>query len=124
MVHEPLPRWSVGRVTLLGDACHSALPFLAQGAAMAIEDAFVLARCAERHRDDLTAGWRHYEQTRLERTTRMVRGAAEQSTRLHSPALADPVSAEEHIRRVYQEQQVTQRLDWLYGYDAVKASID
>jgi hypothetical protein len=53
----------------------------------------------------------------------MVHGAAEQTTRLHNPALADPASAEEHIRRVYQEQQVTQRLDWLYAYDAVNAPI-
>jgi salicylate hydroxylase len=124
MVHEPLPRWSVARVTLLGDACHSALPFLAQGAAMAIEDGYVLARCAERHRDDLPAAWRQYEQARLERTTRMVRGAAEQTTRLHNPALADPMSAEEHIKRVYEEQLVTRRLDWLYSYDAVGGSVD
>ena len=39
-----MERWSVGRVTLLGDACHSMVPFLAQGAVMAIEDGFVLAR--------------------------------------------------------------------------------
>jgi len=58
MLHEPLPRWSVGRVTLIGDACHAALPFLAQGAAMTIEDGFVLARCAERQRGDLAAAWR------------------------------------------------------------------
>src|SRR5262245_53973418 len=124
MVHEPLPRWSVGRVTLLGDACHSALPFLAQGAAMAIEDGFVLARCAERHRGDLAAAWRQYDHARVERTARMVRGAAEQTARLHNPALADPVTAEAHVTRVYEEQLVTQRLDWLYSYDAVNGPID
>ena len=43
-VRDPLPRWSVGRVTLLGDACHPMVPFMAQGACMAIEDAVVLAR--------------------------------------------------------------------------------
>jgi salicylate hydroxylase len=124
MLHEPLPRWSVGRVTLLGDACHSALPFLAQGAAMAIEDGFVLARCTERHRGDLAAAWRQYEHARVERTARMVRGAAEQTARLHNPALADPVTAEAHVTRVYEEQLVTQRLDWLYSYDAVNGPID
>jgi salicylate hydroxylase len=123
MLHEPLSQWSVGRVTLVGDACHSALPFLAQGAAMAIEDGYVLARCAERHRGDLTTALRHYERTRIARTTRMVRGAAEQTTRLHNPALADPRTAEEHIERVYAEQLVTQRLDWLYSYDAVNGPI-
>ena len=41
---EPMPRWSVGRATLLGDACHPTLPFLAQGAGMAIEDGFILGQ--------------------------------------------------------------------------------
>ena len=41
----PLPRWSVGRVTLLGDACHPMLPFIAQGAAQAMEDGATLADC-------------------------------------------------------------------------------
>ena len=44
---EPLPRWSVDRVVLLGDACHPMTPYMAQGAATALEDAVVLARCLE-----------------------------------------------------------------------------
>ena len=124
MVHEPLPQWSLGRATLLGDACHSALPFLAQGAAMAIEDGYVLARCTERHPDGLPAAWRQYEAARLERTTRMVRGAAEQATRLHNPSLADPSTAEEYVKRAHEEGVVRQRFDWLYAYDAVGGAID
>jgi salicylate hydroxylase len=123
MVHEPLPRWSVGRVTLLGDACHSTLPFLAQGAAMAIEDGYVLARCAARHAGDLPAALKQYESARLERTTRMVREAAEQTTRLHNQSLADPETAEGHVQREYQERQVRERMDWLYAYDAVNGAI-
>jgi len=46
---EPLPHWSVGRVSLIGDACHPTLPFLAQGANMALEDGLVLARAAMHH---------------------------------------------------------------------------
>jgi salicylate hydroxylase len=118
MVHEPLPRWSVGRVTLLGDACHSTLPFLAQGAAMAIEDGCVLARSAERDADDLAAAWQRYQAARLERTAAMVRGAAEQTFRLHNQSLADPTTAEDHVKREYEEQQVRDRMDWLYSYDA------
>src|SRR4030095_9394204 len=48
MTRPPLERWTEGRVTLLGDACHSMVPFLAQGAVMAIEDGFILARCLEK----------------------------------------------------------------------------
>ena len=57
---EPLEHWSVGRVSLLGDACHPTLPFLAQGANMAIEDGMVLARCLER----LSTSPRHCAATR------------------------------------------------------------
>ena len=68
---EPLPHWSVGRVRLLGDACHPTLPFLAQGANMAIEDGMVLARCLERSAD-IPEALRHYEAARLDRTSRIV----------------------------------------------------
>ena len=45
MVRGPMPRWSKGRITLLGDACHPILPFLGQGGVMAIEDGYVIAAC-------------------------------------------------------------------------------
>ena len=59
---EPLQRWSVGRVSLLGDACHPTLPFLAQGANMAIEDGMVLARCLDAY--DIPEALRRYEAAR------------------------------------------------------------
>src|SRR5262249_32682899 len=49
MVRRPMDRWSEGRVTLLGDACHPTLPFLGQGAVMAIEDAYVVAGCLRKY---------------------------------------------------------------------------
>lgn len=69
---EPLPRWSDGRVVLLGDACHPMTPYMAQGAATAIEDAAVLARCVEAFEgDDLEGAFRCYEATRKPRTSRI-----------------------------------------------------
>ena len=62
MVREPMATWSRGPVTLLGDACHPTLPFLAQGAVMAIEDGLVLARCLAAHPGDLPGALQHYEQ--------------------------------------------------------------
>jgi salicylate hydroxylase len=73
---KPLERWSQGRVTLLGDAAHPMLPFLGLGAAMAIEDAMILAR-ALHAADDIEDGLAHYEAARLQRTT----GIHEQSRR-------------------------------------------
>ena len=70
----PLERWSQDAVTLLGDAAHPMFPFFAQGAAQAIEDAAVLARCLARAadgRDGLAAALRRYEKLRLPRTTRL-----------------------------------------------------
>ncbi len=60
----PLGHWSEGPVTLLGDAAHPMLPFLAQGAAMAIEDAAVLADCMGRYPDDIPSAMRRYERAR------------------------------------------------------------
>jgi salicylate hydroxylase/6-hydroxynicotinate 3-monooxygenase len=69
---EPLPRWSDGRVALLGDACHPMTPYMAQGAATSIEDAAVLARCLEAvDNDDIEGAFRRYEANRKPRTSRI-----------------------------------------------------
>ncbi|MEU4430193.1 FAD-dependent monooxygenase [Nocardia rhamnosiphila] len=75
-VRDPLPAWTAGTVTLLGDACHPMMPFMAQGAGQAIEDAVVLARCLGSDTyagaADALAG---YEHTRMDRTARIQRGS-------------------------------------------------
>jgi salicylate hydroxylase len=68
-VRKPLERWTFGRVTLLGDAAHAMEPFQAQGAAQAIEDAYVLAECLED--DDVTAALQRYERVRTTRATEL-----------------------------------------------------
>jgi salicylate hydroxylase/6-hydroxynicotinate 3-monooxygenase len=69
---EPLPRWSDGRVVLLGDACHSMTPYMAQGGATAIEDAAILARCLEETRgEDIAGAFQRYEAHRKPRTSRI-----------------------------------------------------
>ena len=119
---EPLEHWSVGRVSLLGDACHPTLPFLAQGANMAIEDGMVLARCLEQY-TDIPEALRHYEVARLDRTSRIVRGSLENVSRYHNPQLADPVQAQEFMAREFAPRAVGARYDWLYEYDALTVPI-
>ena len=69
---EPLERWGDGRAVLLGDAAHPMTPYMAQGAAMAIEDAAVLSRCLDGvDRDGVAAALLRYEATRSDRTSRM-----------------------------------------------------
>src|SRR5262245_47305771 len=67
---DPLPRWSEGPVVLLGDACHPMTPYMAQGAANALEDAAVLSRCLAAAAD-ATLAFARYEKTRLARTARI-----------------------------------------------------
>lgn len=66
-VRRPLEHWSFGRVTLLGDAAHAMEPFQAQGAAQAVEDAFVLGECMAAEPDDVAAAFARYEAIRMER---------------------------------------------------------
>jgi 6-hydroxynicotinate 3-monooxygenase len=69
---DSLEHWANGNVTLLGDACHPMTPYMAQGAAMAIEDAAVLSRCLDGvEREGLGNAFRRFEATRRERTTRV-----------------------------------------------------
>jgi 2-polyprenyl-6-methoxyphenol hydroxylase-like FAD-dependent oxidoreductase len=69
---EPLPRWSEGNVVLLGDACHPMTPYMAQGAATAIEDAAILARCLEEvDGEDIPKAFQRYEAHRKPRTSRI-----------------------------------------------------
>ena len=71
----PLPRWTDGRLALLGDACHPMLPFLAQGATMALEDAWVLAAALD-PAEQPEAGLAAYAARRRPRTERVQRAAA------------------------------------------------
>ena len=116
MVRPPLERWTVGRVTLLGDASHSMLPFLAQGAVMAIEDGFVLARCLAQFSPDEALV--RFERARLARTTKVVEGAAANMWRFHNPVLADPTEGRLFIEREWASARISDRYDWLFRYDA------
>jgi salicylate hydroxylase len=69
---DPLPVWTAGRVTLLGDSAHPMLPFLGLGAAMAIEDAVVLARACQKTPADIAAALRVYESARTGRAGAIV----------------------------------------------------
>src|SRR5207237_8148883 len=85
----PLERWSVGRVTLLGDACHAMLPFMAQGAAQSIEDGATLTACLERYAD-IPAALQRYETLRLPRATRLQELSRANKTRFHLPDGPEP----------------------------------
>jgi salicylate hydroxylase len=122
MTRSPLPQWSVGRVSLLGDACHSTLPFLAQGAVMSIEDGFVLARAFDAYADISTA-LKHYEAARHERTTRIVDGSAGNAKRFHNPELAHAEGARAYVSKEWNEARVKERYEWLFTYDVTTVAV-
>ena len=119
---DPIDRWTDRRITLMGDAAHATLPFLAQGAVHSIEDGVVLARALTEF-DDPQEALKHYEEARIERTTKMVRGATANTGRFHSPELATEEGADAYMAREFSEAPIADRYDWLYAYDAVNAPI-
>ena len=122
MGREPLEHWSVGRVSLLGDACHPTLPFLAQGAVMAIEDGMVLARCLDAH-DDVETALTRYQDLRVERTAKVVHGSAENTSRFHNKSLADPAKVGQYVEEQWLPERVRERYDWLFVYDATSVAV-
>jgi salicylate hydroxylase len=120
---EPLKAWSVGRVTLIGDACHSMLPMLAHGAVSTLEDGFVLARALDAAGGDVVAGLKRYEQARIERTTKIVIGSAENGRRFQSRTLASAEEAQAYVEREWVPEKVRARYDWLFTYDVTAVAV-
>lgn len=107
---KPVRNWSTARATLLGDAAHPTLPFMAQGACMAIEDGAVLARALE-GTDSIAAGLDLYQRNRLDRTARVVNESTEHAGLYQ---LADA----EQMRQAFANRNIAkERAQWLFNYD-------
>lgn len=122
-VYKPAPNWTIGRTTLLGDACHAMPPSLGQGAMMATEDAVVLARCLDAERDAPERGLERYNAARSGRATTMVEQSWSQNRRRHNEALADASKAASYISANWSSSKVSERYDWIYEYDANQVAI-
>ena len=108
--------WSRGHCTMLGDAVHATLPYMAQGAAMAIEDAAVLAR-AVALAGPLEERLRRYEQHRAPRTARVVNESSEMGELYH---INDAVQ----MRQAFHDRNIARsRNEWLYPYDPLHVHI-
>jgi salicylate hydroxylase len=114
-VRRPIPHWSFGRITLLGDAAHAMEPFQAQGAAQAVEDAYVLGRCVSEAEGDVEAAFRRYERIRTGRAEELqaqAHGAGDEFFLEDGPAQA---ARDERFRRLPETQPFgTRQLVWEY----------
>jgi salicylate hydroxylase len=111
---EPLARFARGAAALLGDAAHAMLPFLAQGAAMAIEDAAVAAQCLARMPDDPVAAWESYSAIRRSRTRKVQRLAARNGKRYHRTGAS--AMLRNTGMRLLGGERLLQNYDWLYDW--------
>ena len=111
----PMARWGEGAVTLLGDACHPTLPFMAQGAAMAIEDGAVLAGCLAAA-DSVPAGLRHYEDLRRQRTAGVQNGSRRNARLFHLTGV------KAWLRNRATKWVAGRTTDGLFRYDALQAA--
>ena len=119
---EPLATWRKGSVALLGDAAHPMLPFMAQGACQAIEDAAVLSRCLETvgpDQESVARALAIYEATRIERATRIQSGSYFNRIVFHYP------DGEEQVARdaMFASDKWSTATDWVYEYDPLTAPL-
>ena len=112
----PIATWSTKRATLLGDAVHATLPYLAQGACMAIEDAAVLTRALQ-STDDVADALQLYERNRIDRTSRIVKGSDANRTLFH-------MRDQEQLRQAFAARnEGTDRNTWLYSYNPLTVAL-
>lgn len=119
--HPVARHWHGGRAVILGDAAHPTLPFLAQGANMALEDAWVLADCLARH-DTPEAAFAAYQQARAARCARIVAASTANARAYH---LSSPLREIAHLGlRIggrIAPQAALRRFEWIYGTDVTQA---
>ena len=115
----PLPRWVRGRVALLGDAAHPMLPFFAQGAGQAIEDAAVLSVCLAAETADPSGALARYERVRAPRATRVQEASRGRIAHHHLPDGPEQRARDE----AFAGEDPLAHNDWLYAYDAEQAAM-
>jgi 2-polyprenyl-6-methoxyphenol hydroxylase-like FAD-dependent oxidoreductase len=111
---EPIAQWNYDRVTLLGDAAHPTLQYLAQGACMAMEDAVTLGEALRVHDNDFARAFALYQRSRVARTARVVLSAREMGRIFHAKGVERLVRNELWTGR--SPERFYDAMEWLYGW--------
>src|SRR6266446_10459791 len=112
---EPIAQWNFGRVTLLGDAAHATLQYLAQGACMALEDAVTLGEAMRAHGNDFAKAFDLYQRSRVTRTARIVLSAREMGRIFHAKGVERLVRNE--LWKGRSPERFYDAMEWLYGWN-------
>ena len=119
---SPQRGWAQGSICLVGDSAHPTLPFLAQGANMAIEDAAVMARCLAMQ-NSASEAFAQFENLRWQRTADIVNRSSDNAKRFHNPQLSDSAKAVDYVSSEWEPEKVRRRYDWLFEHDALKLAL-
>lgn len=121
---DPMPAWSEGNATLLGDAAHPMLPFLSQGAAMAIEDAYVLAGSLSASADDVPSALTVYEAERIPRTSRVLLESRARGQTYHMQSRLGQMRRDliYKARALFNPHASGIQANWVYAYNATDFS--
>jgi len=111
---EPIGQWTFGRATLLGDAAHPTLQYLAQGACMALEDAVTLGEALRVHDQDFGKAFEHYQRSRIARTARIVLSAREMGRIFHAKGVERLVRND--LWQGRSPERFYDAMEWLYGW--------
>jgi 2-polyprenyl-6-methoxyphenol hydroxylase-like FAD-dependent oxidoreductase len=111
---EPIGQWTFGRATLLGDAAHPTLQYLAQGACMALEDAVTLGEALRVHDNDFGRAFEHYQRSRIARTARIVLSAREMGRIFHAKGVERLVRNQ--LWKGRSQDRFYDAMEWLYGW--------
>ena len=111
---EPIGQWTYGRATLLGDAAHATLQYLAQGACMALEDAVTLGEALRVHDNDFAKAFALYQRSRIARTARIVLSAREMGRIFHAKGVERLVRNQ--LWKGRSPERFYDAMEWLYGW--------
>ena len=112
---EPIAQWNYGRVTLLGDAAHATLQYLAQGACMALEDAVTLGEALKANNNDIALAFAQYQNARVTRTARIVLSAREMGRIFHAKGVERLVRND--LWKGRSPERFYDAMAWLYGWN-------
>jgi salicylate hydroxylase len=120
---DPLPQWTKGRVTLLGDSSHPMLPYLAQGGCMAFEDAYVLAAALAKSPENVVGALKLYESLRLPRASKVQLASRNRGpiNNVTSPIVRATRDIGYAVQKLINPSKHTYKVEWIYNYDATRA---